>query len=243
MKRMILLSMVGVVALAVYALAQQAGDAPTSDAAPGRAQPMGPRMGCCAGGMMAGEATNQDASAAGFTCPMHPDVRKAAAGKCPMCRMALVQGGPNPAARSQGAMTRYMAMMRKAGMDPAMMKRVQVMVQTPIFLDSPCAVYGQAANLELSDEQKAKLTEIENEARKKALAVLTPEQKKKMGDIPAKPMAMMQMCAKMMPMMQEMMGGKGGPMMMCPMMQGMNGRANREGSGTPSEGSGTKPSE
>jgi YHS domain-containing protein len=114
------------------------------------------------------------------------------------------------------------------------------MMRTPIFIDSPCAIYGQAEALKLSEEQKEKLIEIENEARKKAMDVLTDEQKKKMGDIPNKPMAMaqmcQQMCGKMTPMMQKMMGGKGkaGPMMMCPMMQMMGGKG-QEGSMTCSQ--------
>ena len=226
MKLMVLLSMVGVAVLAVYALAQPAADSPKPEAAPSQAQPKGPGISCCAGGMMAGEAANHGASAAWFTCPMHPDVRMTAAAKCPMCKMALVKSASGSTTRPQEMMARCVGMMRKAGMDPATMKRMQVMMQAPIFMDSPCAVYGQAAALELSDEQKAKLVEIENEARKKALAVLTPEQRKKMGDIPDKPMDMMQMRAKMMPMMQKMMGGKdgkGGPTMMCPMMRGTAG--------------------
>ena len=153
---------------------------------------------------MGRQPTDQPASAGRFTCSMHPEVRKAVAGTCPKCGMKLIEDRPRPVTRAQGMMTGCMTMMQETGMDPAMMKRMQVMVQTPIFMDSPCAIYGQAAALELSDEQKARLLEIENEARKKALAVLTPEQRKKMGDLPDKPMAMKQMCAKM-------MGGEGGP--------------------------------
>ncbi len=209
MKRMLLLSMVGVSALAVYALAQEAGDTP---------KPQAPGMRCCPGCMMGGQPTDPQPAAAAFTCPMHPAVRTATAGACPRCGMALVKVKQGPTTRPQGMMGGCMAMMQKAGMDPAMTKRMQVMMQTPIFMDSPCAVYGQAAALGLSDEQKAKLIEIENEARKKALAVLTPQQRKKMGDVPEKPLAMMQicrqMCARMMPMMQKMMTGKGGPMML-----------------------------
>ena len=39
---------------------------------------------------------------------------------------------------------------------------------------------------------------IENEAREKALGVLTTEQREKLGDLPSSPMAMMQMCESMM---------------------------------------------
>lgn len=236
MKRMILLSMVGVSVLAVYALAQRGRDARKPVAPSARAQPQSPGMRCCPGCMMGRQPTDQLTSAARFTCSMHPAVRKAAAGRCPMCGMALVKGTPGPATRPQGMMTGCMAMMQKAGVRPATMKRMQVMMQTPIFMDSPCAIYGQTTALGLSDEQKSKLIEIENQARKKALAVLTAEQRKKMGDIPDKPMAMMQicrqMCARMMPMMQKMMAGKGGPMMMCPMMQMMGGQAGASGPST-----------
>ena len=68
-------------------------------------------------------------------------------------------------------------MMEQMPMSPQMMKRMQIMMDTPIFLDSPCAIYGQKNRLNLTDEQKSRLIEIENEARKKALAVLTSEQK------------------------------------------------------------------
>jgi len=147
--------------------------------------------------------------------------------------MALVKAKQGPTTRPQGMTGDCMAMMQKAGVGPATMKRMQVMMQTPIFMDSPGAIYGQATALGLSDEQKSKLMKIEIQARKKALAVLTPQQRKKMGDIPEKPLAMMQifrqMCARMMPMMQKMMTGKGGPMMMCPMMQMMGGQAGASG--------------
>lgn len=99
-----------------------------------------------------------------------------------------------------------------------MMQRCQVMMQTPIFIDSPYAIYGQANILDLSEDQKERLIEIENEARTKALDVLNEEQKKKMGDIPEEPMAMAQMCQQMCSKMMTG-GGKTGSMMMCPWMQ------------------------
>jgi hypothetical protein len=34
------------------------------------------------------------ASATEYTCPMHPEVKQKAAGKCPKCGMALVAAGP-----------------------------------------------------------------------------------------------------------------------------------------------------
>jgi YHS domain-containing protein len=122
-------------------------------------------------------------------------------------------------------MQRCQAMMQKAGIKPEMMQRCQVMMQTPIFMDSPCAIYGQANALKLSENQKKQLMDIENEARKKALAVLTDEQKKNMGDIPEKPMTMFQMCQQICPKMMSSEGKTG----MCPMMQ-MMGDKGQEGS-------------
>ena len=87
-----------------------------------------------------------------------------------------------------------MDIMKKLSIKPEMAQRCQKMLQTPVFIDSPCAIYGQGDILKLTDEQKKKLVDIENEARKKSLAVLTAEQKKLMGDIPDKPMAMVQIC-------------------------------------------------
>ena len=175
-------------------------------------------------------------------CKAATEKRESGSMMCPMCRMmsgkmaASEKGGMSmdPAAMMQ----QCMGMMQEAGVPAEMMRRCQVMMKTPIFLDSPCAVFGQAKSLGLSDAQKKQLTEIENDARKKAMAVLTPEQRDKMGKVPTTPMAMaqvcQQICGKMMPMMQKRMGSKemGKPMMTCPMMQKMGGRKTPEGSGT-----------
>ncbi len=114
-------------------------------------------------------------------------------------------------------MARCMGMMKKMDMSEMMMKRMDAMMKTPIFLDSPCAVYGQKDRLDLTEEQQQQLIRIENDAREKSLAVLTAEQKKTLGELPDKPMAMMKMCrkmgGKMMPMMGNMQGCMGPEMM------------------------------
>ncbi|MHC4461770.1 MAG: YHS domain-containing protein [Planctomycetota bacterium] len=175
-------------------------------------------------------AVAQETATTQNRCKTAKAQRKAATpmmGCCPGCPMGKAQApvGTNASGGPQKMMQRCANLvMEKAGITPAMMQRCQVMMHKPIFMDSPCAIYGQADALKLSEEQKKKLLEIENEARKKALAVLTSEQREKMGEVPDKPMAMAQMCrqmcSKMMPMMQKMMGSqsKDGPMM-CPLMQ------------------------
>jgi YHS domain-containing protein len=57
----------------------------------------------------------------------------------------------------------------------------------PIYLDGPGALLAQSEKLGLTDEQKASLTRILANARKEAVAVLTDEQRAKLGDIPDKP--------------------------------------------------------
>ena len=202
MKSVIILAGTAGALLAVFALAQQPGT-PLEAKAPARSGGSGKvMMGCCP--MMGRRAGDTRPAAAVYSCSMHPAVRSNMAGGCPICGMAMT---------------------RKPSPEPEMMKHMRVLMQTPIFLDSPYAIHGQAAELGLSEKQKNKLIKIENESRKKAVGVLTSEQLKKMGEIPDKPMVMMQMCqqmhTRMAPMMQKM-GRKGGPMMMCPMMQMMS---------------------
>jgi YHS domain-containing protein len=55
------------------------------------------------------------------------------------------------------------------------------------YLDGPGALLAQSEKLGLTDEQKASLTKILANARKEAVAVLTDEQRAKLGDIPDKP--------------------------------------------------------
>ncbi len=102
-----------------------------------------------------------------------------------------------------------------------MMQQCGIMMQTKIFLDSPAAILGQTQTLGLSEEQNRKLLEIEKQAREKALAVLTPEQRQKLGDVSAQPVSMASLCQNM---CEKMMAGAGKDMpgqTMCPMMQRM----------------------
>jgi len=113
------------------------------------------------------------------------------AGCCPMM-MGDNQAGPTT--------MNMMDMMKQMGMEPEMMARMQLLMRTGVFVDSPAALQVQRDKLQLSQEQAGKLTAIEKEARQKALALLTPEQRTKLGDIPDKPLVMMEMCQEMMKM-------------------------------------------
>ncbi len=105
------------------------------------------------------------------------------------CRMMMEDGPAGP------DMT---AMMKQMGMKPEMIARMQLLMRAGVFVDSPAALQVQRGKLQLSQEQAGKLSEIEKEARQKALALLTPEQRTKLGDIPDRPLVMMEMCQQMM---------------------------------------------
>jgi hypothetical protein len=98
-------------------------------------------------------------------------------------------------------------MMKQVGMTPEMMDRMQLLMRVGVFVDSPAALQVQKDKLQLSEEQVSKLREIEKEARQKALALLTPQQRTALGDIPDKPLVMVEMCQPMM----AMCAGMGGP--------------------------------
>lgn len=137
---------------------------------------------------------------------------------------------------AEGGAQQCAGMMEKAGVPKQMMHHSRILMQSRIFLNDPGAIYGQAEILGLSEQQKKRLIDIQNEARRKALPVLTAEQREKMGDIPNKPLTMAvmcrQMCEKMMPLMQKEMGAESKPQAMCcpmcPMMGGLGHKMEKE---------------
>ena len=75
-----------------------------------------------------------------------------------------------------------------------MADRYKTLMQMKIFLDSPSAILARTKALNLTAEQNRKLLEIERQARKKALAVLTPQQRKKLGNVSVAPISMASVC-------------------------------------------------
>jgi hypothetical protein len=133
-------------------------------------------------------------------------------GACPICGM--MSGQPSAEMKE---------MMTKAGVTEQMVMQCRGMMNAPMHMDSPAVLMGMDEGLMLTEEQKAKLMDIDKDARAKALAVLTADQKAKLGMIPEKPMSvregMMEMHKKMMPVMMEKMKAQGKEMpMCCPMM-------------------------
>ena len=136
---------------------------------------------------------------------------------CPGCRMMMGKAGQKEWCKE---------MMAKAGISEQMMSFCQAMCNAPMERSDPAMLMGWEKDLKLTDEQKAKLADIAKDARDKALAVLTDDQRKVIESMPADKMTLremrMEMHKKMMPVCKEMMKeGKmcGG----CPMMQGMHG--------------------
>lgn len=76
----------------------------------------------------------------------------------------------------------------------AAMRYCKMIMNSLIYLDSPAVVLGQSDVLNLSDEQKESLKRIENETRQKAMEVLTSQQREKLGQIPAEPIMLAQLC-------------------------------------------------
>jgi YHS domain-containing protein len=72
----------------------------------------------------------------------------------------------------------------------------KTLMQTKIFLDSPSAILARTKALNLTAEQNRKLMEIERQARKKALAVLTSAQRKKLGNVSVAPIGLASVCEK-----------------------------------------------
>jgi len=138
---------------------------------------------------------------------------------CPLCGGMAGQKEPSPAMKE---------MLKEAGITDDMMMQGKAMPNAPLYKNSPAVLLGMAEGLALTEEQKASLMSIEKDAAAKALAVLTDEQKTKLGPVAEKPMSMMdmmkQMHEKMMPVMMKHMKDMKDEMQMlrgCPMMRKM----------------------
>jgi hypothetical protein len=135
--------------------------------------------------------------------PMAKEGDMSGMGCCPGCGM-MMKGEP-----PKEMMDMAKDMMKEAGITEEMMMRRKAMMMAPMFADDPAALLGMAKGLALTDDQKAKLMDIQKDARAKALAVLTEDQKKTLGTVADKPTCMMDcmkmMHEKMMPVMEKMM--------------------------------------
>ena len=137
--------------------------------------------------------------------------QKAPMMSCPCCGMPM--GDMKGGADMSGKMKEMQAKMKEAGVSEETMKAHMAMMNAPLYMDSPEMLLGQADTLGLTDDQRARLTEVVKDSRAKAAAVLTEAQVTQLGQVPEKPMTMREMRAEMMkkmaPMMEKMSQEKG----------------------------------
>jgi YHS domain-containing protein len=78
-----------------------------------------------------------------------------------------------------------------------MKQQCGAIMSASVYLDSPAVLIGQAESLQLSDEQIKSLKKVQAQARKKAMKILTSEQKKKLDKIPPEPINLAMLYKKM----------------------------------------------
>jgi hypothetical protein len=118
-------------------------------------------------------------------------------------------GPPIPIPPRPGEMFQRMEeTMRRLRGDTEWRSHCKTLMRTPLFLDCPAVIRAQAESLNLSSDQIQKLTDIENEARKKSKSLLDEAQLKQLGNIPEKPVVMSEAClAGMLPAAEQLLQG------------------------------------
>lgn len=93
--------------------------------------------------------------------------------------------------------------LERMGATPEMIKEGQLMIRFQMYMDGAEALLAQSKELGLTDQQKEELAKIQKEAREKALKLLTEEQRKKLGAVPAEPKSMLQLNKEILKKMSE----------------------------------------
>ena len=86
---------------------------------------------------------------------------------------------------------------QKPTTEKCMMRQCKMIRGASVYLDSPAVLIGQAEELQLTNDQVKTLKGIQALARKKAMEILTSDQKKKLDRIPAKPITLAELCGEM----------------------------------------------
>ncbi|MCD6385182.1 hypothetical protein J7M23_05325 [Candidatus Sumerlaeota bacterium] len=116
---------------------------------------------------------------------------------------------------------RMQMMMERMGIDHTTIDQCKMIMRTPIYLDSPECLYARSEELGLSKEQKQALKKIAEEAREKALKVLTPEQLKSLDKTTPTPMSVVDLCGKMLKQAREKTRREYTPMIIAPLIAGL----------------------
>lgn len=128
--------------------------------------------------------------------------------------------------QGSGMMTGNAGMMQAWGMTPQMLTQGRMMMHARVSRNDPGALLGLADQLNLTDEQRAKIEAIDSKAQSDALAILNADQKKRVSELPDSSGSMATMFAMMQAHHQQMHGSNvagdnAGNTTPCPMMQMM----------------------
>lgn len=124
--------------------------------------------------------------------------------------MEMMEGGmmgTHMTANGQGMMGTT-NMMGWGAMTPRMQQRGHMMMHATLTRNDPAAVLGLEYQLELTDDQIAKLEQLQTETGDKVRALLTDAQRAQLDSLPEGPASMAQMYNQMTTHMRRMHGGK-----------------------------------
>lgn len=116
---------------------------------------------------------------------------------------------------------RMQMMAEGLGISHETLEQCKMIMKAPVYIDGPECLYARSEELGLSKEQKDALKKIAEEARAKALKVLTPEQQKKLGPQMPEPKSVVDLCHKMLEQAKEKTGREYRPMLIAPIIAGM----------------------
>lgn len=122
---------------------------------------------------------------------------------------------------------------RGAMITPEERRQGQILLKSPMYLDSASGLLAQADKLNLSEDQKNKLKDIQRNERNQARQVLNDQQRQQLTGLSEQPVALMDMHNKLHARMMQQMQGRGGlgatpsagtgaavqPRMVCPLME------------------------
>jgi hypothetical protein len=106
------------------------------------------------------------------------------------------------ASRRRLSPERMQGMVERMGVTPESHKAGKKLINVPVPMDGPEALLSQKEELNLTKEQVQKLEQLAKDAREKANAVLTEEQKSKLTDVSEKPVSSLEMLEGIIKQMQ-----------------------------------------
>lgn len=147
----------------------------------------------CAG-LAGAEASGTPPAAAAAPTDAQMGEERMIACPCPMCPMLADKGTD---------------MCKEMDVPAAMKQRCQMMMNAEMSKDDAVCLLACTSELSFTPDQVQKLEEIVKRSRQEAVAILTPEQKKTLAEIPEKPASVCEMRMNMHEMMMKNMDAHG----------------------------------